>query len=122
MNYGKFFRLNLKESKIVDGIAVYDYIDLPAFLESSSENPISPKYPITAVITKDSVRFRLHYCAYRVESKNENGKVIAVQYYYDPQVAFKCSGVDSPAQLVHMQEVILELPFSEGNNYSREHN
>ena len=118
MNYGKFFRLNLKESKIVDGIAVYDYIDLPAFLESSSENPISPKYPITAVITKDSVRFRLHYCAYRVESKNENGKVIAVQYYYDPQVAFKCSGVDSPAQLVHMQEVILELPFSEGNNYS----
>lgn len=117
MNYGKFFRLNLKESKIVDGVAIYDYIDLPAFLESSSYNPISPKYPITAVITKDSVRFRLHYCAYRVESKNEKG-VIAVQYYYNPQVAFERSDVDSPAQLVHMQEVILELPFSEGNNNS----
>lgn len=103
MNYGKYFRLNLKESKVVDGIAVYDYIDLPAYFGRSKS--ISPKYPITAVICQDSVRFRLHYCAYKVEQ--EEGKVF--QYFYSSEEALKKHCVE--VRMVHMQEIILELPF-----------
>ena len=112
MNYGKYFRLNLWESKIVNGVAVYDYIDLPAYFDCSSDNLISPKYPITAVISKDAVRFRLHYCTFRQEGleNDENGNAVKnVKYFYS---------AGSAHQLVHMQEVILELPFSGGGNES----
>lgn len=111
MNYGKYFRLNLWESKIVDGVAVYDYIDLPAYFSSSADNLISPKYPITAVISKDAVRFRLHYCTFRQES---NEDVENVRYLYSADSVDR----DSRLQMVHMQEVILELPFSGGGNES----
>ena len=98
MNYGKFFRLNLKESKIVEKVAVYDYIDLPAYFGKSKK--MSPKYPITLCITGDSLRFRLHYCAYLDEDGN---------YFYESV------NKQGSIETVHMQEVILEIPFT---NYS----
>lgn len=109
MNYGKYFRLNLKESKVVDGIAVYDYIDLPAYFGRSKS--ISPKYPITAVICQDSVRFRLHYCAYKV---GEEGKNSTCKYLYSSEEALHLAHGNVEVQTVHMQEVILELPFVNG--------
>lgn len=98
MNYGKFFRLNLKESKIVENVAVYDYTDLPAYFGKSKK--MSPKYPITLCITRDSLRFRLHYCAYL----DADGK-------YSYEIENKQGSIET----VHMQEVILEIPFT---NYS----
>jgi len=97
MNSGKFFRLNLEDSKIVDKVAIYDYIDLPAYNETP--NRISPKYPITLCITQDTLRFSLHYCAFH-EEKTDN-------FYYDI-ADYKGEG---PLEMVHMQEIILEIPF-----------
>lgn len=97
MNSGKFFRLNLEDSKIVDKVAIYDYIDLPAYKEIP--NRISPKYPITLCITQDSVRFSLHYCAFHDENTDAFCYSIA---------DFQTKG---PLEMVHMQEVILEIPF-----------
>ena len=98
MNYGKFFKINLSES--VDGVTIYDYVDLPAYF--GELKTISPKYPINVVITKDAVRFRLHYCAY----KYEDG-----QYAYD---IVDNDNVTS-AKTVHQDEVILELPFADSS-------
>jgi len=127
MNYGKFFRLNLKESKLVDGIAVYDYIDLPAYFGSTK--PISPKYPITLIITNNCVKFRLHYCAYNVNEGQGTGK-----YFYEMDDAINEANKSSSnieknllngsirgedvVQIVHMQEVFLELPFDYTNRLS----
>ncbi len=58
MNCGKFFRINLNASKVGEGLAVYDYIDLPDY---GADESASPRYPVSMVITDDSVRFRLHY-------------------------------------------------------------
>ena len=104
MNYGKYFRLNLKESKVVDGVSVYDYIDLPAYFGPSKA--ISPKFPVTLVISNDAVRFRIHYCTYRLQDANKR----EVAYEYNPVVAFD-SVINDNLRTVHMQEVILELPF-----------
>ena len=59
MNYGRYFKLNQKVSKVVDGVTVYDYIDLPAFFGRSKDTPQTPKYPVSLVITNDAVRFLL---------------------------------------------------------------
>ena len=104
MNYGKFFRLNQRTSKIEEGISIYDYIDLPAYFESSESNEMSPKYPISATITEYSIRFRVHYSAYRVNKGNN-----LCDYLYNVKDAFK---VDKNTEIRHMEEVILELPFS----------
>lgn len=95
MNYGKFFRLNLAESKIVDKVAVYDYTDLPAYFGESKL--MSPKYPITLCITSDSLRFRLHYCAYHDGDDN---------FFYE------LNDKQGNIETIHMQEVILEIPYS----------
>lgn len=102
MNSGKFFRLNLEDSKIVDKVAIYDYIDLPAYKETP--NGISPKYPITLCITQDSLRFSLHYCAFHEENKEEKKDI----FYYD---IADYEGIGS-LEMVHLQEVILEIPFT----------
>lgn len=98
MNYGKYFQLNLDASRMVDGITVYDYLDMPAYF--GSPKAISPKYPLSVVITSDSVRFRLHYCAYKLDEND---------YSYNLQ---GLSRMVSGPETVHFQEVILELPYS----------
>lgn len=96
MNSGKFFRLNLEDSKIVDKVAIYDYIDLPAYF--GNPKAISPKYPVSLCITQDALRFQLHYCAYHsIDSSN---------FYYE--IGDKTSAFET----VHMQEVVLEIPFA----------
>lgn len=112
MNYGKFFRLNQRTSKIEDGVSIYDYIDIPAYFESSESNEMSPKYPISMTITESSVRFRVHYCAYRIERTEQNdtdGSNIDNDYLYGLEEAYN---TDSKASIRHMEEVILELPFA----------
>lgn len=100
MNYGKFFRLNQNISKIEDGIAIFDYIDLPAYFESSTENLMSPKYPISVSITEDNILFRVHYSAYKIGD---------TAYMYKVEDAFKNINSD----LIHMEEVILKLPYKD---------
>lgn len=98
MNSGKFFQLNLKESKVVNGVAIYDYIDLPAYFGDSEK--ISPKYPVRLVITSDSVRFSVHYCAF---------KHTAEEFVYNlDQSKIRITSPDT----IHAQAVILELPFA----------
>ena len=72
MNYGKFFRLNKNLSRIEDGFAIYDYIDLPAYFTPSSDNLMSPKYPVSITVLTDSVVFKLHYSAYKIEEVPSN--------------------------------------------------
>ena len=125
MNYGKFFRLNKHLSRIEDGFAIYDYIDLPAYFTPSKDNLMSPKYPISVMIMGDSVVFKLHYSAYKIEemSKREaqdesiKGYSNYPQYIYNIEVPSlisenKVKGGDT-TKIVHMEEIILELPFTD---------
>lgn len=115
MNYGRYFRLNRNLSRIEDGFAIYDYIDLPAYFIASKDNLMSPKYPISMMVTSDSVAFRLHYCAYKIEEDVNIGKKSPnyPQYLYE-----SCNRLDNSnkktgdtTKIAHMEEVILELPF-----------
>lgn len=96
MNYGKFFKLNLEESKVVDKVSVYDYMDLPAYF--GNPKPMSPKYPISVCITQDALRFCLHYCVYHKKG--------TCQFLYTID--------DKPGNIetIHMQEVFLEIPYA----------
>ena len=123
MNYGKFFRLNKNLSRIEGGFAIYDYIDLPAYFAPSMDNKMSPKYPISLIITSSSVIFRLHYSAYKIEeieevnTKGENSKY--PKYFYDHEIKkddlrediVKVKPGDT-TKIVHMDEVVLELPYT----------
>jgi len=109
MNIGRFFRLNQGLSVVVDGVVVYDYTGLPAYQGLASDNTMSPKYPISLVITPDSVRFRMHYCAYKTKWNDETGND-HYDYQYAVKDVFK-TGADN--NIAHVNEVILELPFVE---------
>ena len=125
MNYGKFFRLNKHLSRIEDGFAIYDYIDLPAYFTPSKDNLMSPKYPISVMIMGDSVVFKLHYSAYKIEKVSKQdaqdesikGYSNYPQYIYNKEAPSlisenKVKGGDT-TKIVHMEEIILELPFSD---------
>ena len=124
MNYGRYFRLNQALSKVEDGVAIYDYIDLPAYFGPSEDNPMSPKFPISVLITNDSVCFRLHYSAFKIEK--QRGKDSTEAKDEDPRYAYKEEDIDqkvfigkgdkSLMSMAHMEEVILELPFAENNS------
>ena len=105
MNIGRFFRLNQSLSVVVDGVVVYNYTELPAYQGLASDNTMSPKYPISLVITSDSVRFRMHYCNYKSSAVGA-----PPLYGYDMESVFNNNGKNN---LAHIEEVILELPFVE---------
>lgn len=114
MNYGKFFRLNQRTSKIDDGIAIYDYIDLPAYFEDSESNEMSPKYPISVTITENCVSFRVHYSAYKVKGEDSWNYLYNVKKAYNEDIHNDESDA-SKKDLKHMEEVILELPYESNN-------
>lgn len=136
MNYGRYFRLNQSLSKVADGVAVYDYVDLPAYFGPSVDNPMSPKYPISVTVTSDAVCFRLHYCAFKIEEKDcaykerkdnvkeENHKEEIrkfLEYAYDKDEVDnklqldegKVGKIDAGIGMAHMEEMILELPWND---------
>ena len=104
MNNGYFFRLNKNLSKTDAGIAIYDYIDLPAYFESSRANLMSPKYPISVSIRSDAVEFRVHYSVFRNENKTK-------YFNSTDEIRDNWEKVTS----AHMEEVILELPFTDNH-------
>lgn len=134
MNYGRYFRLNQALSKVVDGVAIYDYIDLPAYFGPSVDNPMSPKYPISVTVTSETVCFRLHYSAFKIEKKsldkvnklrlNENEKRRILDSDF-PQYAYNEDDINNKTLpkinnegltdvgMAHMEEVILELPYTD---------
>lgn len=99
MNYGRYFELDLMASKVEEGISVFNYIDLPdAAVDTSRQK--SPQYPIFVTFTPQSVKFILQYCVvYKY-----NGKILL-----DTQKCFQESSAG--LSVVHMEEVILELPL-----------
>lgn len=114
MNYGKFFRLNKNLSRIEDGFAIYDYIDLPAYFAPSMDNKMSPKYPISLMITSSSVIFRLHYSAYKIEKEKD---LNYPKYYYDHEIKddlrkeLEKEKSGYTTKIAHMEEIVLELPY-----------
>lgn len=121
MNYGRFFRLNQALSIVMDGVAIYDYIDLPAYFGPSMDNPMSPKYPISVTITSDSVCFRLHYNVYKIEKKiddNSNEQETPHYAYSKNDIEDKAFPVEDERNsnimgTAHMEEIILELPYTD---------
>ena len=69
MNHGHFFKLNQHLSRIDDGVAIFDYVALPAYQGLAKDNPMSSKFPISLVITSDSVRIRMHYCSFKSQKE-----------------------------------------------------
>jgi len=128
MNYGKFFRLNKNLSRIEEGFAVYDYIDLPAYFTSSLDNLMSPKYPVSMAVLADSVVFKLHYSAYKIEEDLDVTANLTdpqyPKYLYDvkDEVQKRGSNIKSGdvTKIAHMEETILELPYTDtvGRNLS----
>ena len=131
MNYGRYFRLNQALSKVVSGVAIYDYVDLPAYFGPSVDNPMSPKYPINVTITSDTISFRLHYSAFKLEKKSNfveilknDGKKRLINKEF-PQYAYDEEGINNKSLpkvgesgltdigMAHMEEVILDLPFAD---------
>lgn len=112
MNYGKFFRLNQKTSKIEDGIAIYDYIDLPAYFEDSDSNEMSPKYPISVAITENSVRFRVHYSVFKAKCNEEGYSYNVEEAFSINRCPFWCPTYDPSSDLKHIEEVLLGLPYT----------
>ena len=112
MNYGRYFRLNQALSKVVSGVAIYDYVDLPAYFGPSVDNPMSPKYPISVTITSDSVCFRLHYSAFKLDKSGDSD---FPQYAYDKDDIDKkaLNKMQVDIGMAHMEEVVLELPFAD---------
>ena len=114
MNYGKFFRLNKNLSRIEDGFAIYDYIDLPAYFAPSMDNKMSPKYPISLMITSSSVIFRLHYSAYKIEKEKD---LNYPKYYFDHEIKddlrkeLEKEKSGYTTKIAHMEEIVLELPY-----------
>lgn len=111
MNYGRYFRLNQALSKVVGGVAIYDYIDLPAYFGPSEQNPMSPKYPISVTITSETVCFRLHYSAFKLD---KSGDIDFPLYAYDKDIIDK-KNIDKSnvgIGMAHMEEIILELPYN----------
>lgn len=117
MNYGKFFRLNQNLSRIEEGFAIYDYIDLPAYFAPSMSNRMSPKYPISVLITPNSVIFRLHYSALKIENSQVGSDKNYPKYCYNKEAVVEAKPGDK-TEIVHMAEVILELPYADSINRS----
>lgn len=118
MNYGRYFRLNQALSKVVSGVAIYDYVDLPAYFGPSVDNPMSPKYPISMTITADAVCFRLHYSAFKIEKRkkendepNEKPRYAYTKEDLDEKAFVENNMSLSNLGMAHMEEVILELPY-----------
>ncbi len=57
MNNGSFFCLDHETSKIEEGIAIFDYVDLPDL--SDGDNIV--KYPVRLSISPDRVKFYVHF-------------------------------------------------------------
>lgn len=110
MNYGRFFRLNQNLSSVEDGVAIFDYIDLPAYFGAAESNKMSPQYPISVTVTPNSVQFRLHYSVYKL---SKEGKT---EYGYDVEsLKKKYAGQPHSIKMAHMHEVIIDLPFGDDN-------
>ena len=109
MNFGKYFKLNRNISRLEEGFVLFDYVDLPAYFESSESNLMSPKYPINVTITSDTVQFRLHYSSYKITDK-EGNKESVYKYNLD-YLEEEHLPQHSKIEMAHMEEVILELPF-----------
>lgn len=98
MNYGRYFALDLKASRVEDGISVFNYIDLVE-TKISGENRITPEYPIFVTITPTSVKFILQFCIYRIEDNDA--------------VYFSVSRTEGRSRISHMEEVLIELPLKD---------
>ena len=57
MNNGSFFCLDHETSKIEEGIAIFNYVDLPDL--SDGDNIV--KYPVRLSISPDRVKFYVHF-------------------------------------------------------------
>lgn len=104
MNYGRYFALDLKASRVEDGISVFNYTDLVE-TRVSGDNKMSPEYPIFVTITPSSVKFILQYCIYR----NSDGT------YFDFSDAIKSQ---KEIKISHMEEVLIELPLTDSAGVS----
>lgn len=119
MNNGYFFRLNKNLSRPDAGIVIYDYIDLPAYFESSKTNLMSPKYPISASIRSDAVEFRVHYSVFRNNDDvqpNYFNSINEIKPIFDEKNTF--ARAKTKVNIAHMEEVILELPFTDSHKQS----
>lgn len=120
MNYGRFFNLNQNLSDMVAGVTIFDYTELSAYEGLESDNTPSPKYPISMTITDNAVHFKMHYCIYRCSDANKDNPNPVYGFSIDDikrqLYSAHPSGSDEQYKqshnIVHIEEVILELPFT----------
>lgn len=106
MSKGYFFELNQRLSAIENGIAIFDYTELPADEGYNMDNPLMVRYPISVNINADAVCFKLHYCTYHYINVNDK----PIDYHQN----LETSAIDQGNWgLTHVEDVILELPFAE---------
>lgn len=91
---GRYFRLNLDSSVMKKGITVFEYYDLPAYFGVFNE--LSPRYPVSVVITETEVKFLLHYFTFYSEVTNS--------YVFDIHKGKAC-------QTNHTEEEIMSFKF-----------
>lgn len=107
MNCGHFFALDIDATCLNEKVAVFHYIDLPAYI--GIKYPMSPQYPVSVVITNNSVKFMLHYCVYRTEKSDEDERKL-YEYSYELPLP-----MPKGTKIIHMEEELFELPYSAGS-------
>ena len=113
MSKGYFFELNQHLSAVEKGIAIFDYTELQAYDGAQKEDSETAKYPINMVITADAVCFKLHYFTYYHYNYGDNNKPISYHRYLDSTLDTEIhEGKKSHWDLTHVEDVILELPFT----------
>ncbi len=132
MNNGYFFALDIeKSSSQEDNLTVYNYVDLPAYLGNPCEG--APKYPVSVIITGESVKFVLHYTVYKYEHtvgklticphlvkncklsdsrnvRSQNNLPLSYFHHTLPKDSASHWGKNN-IKIFHMEEVLFELPF-----------
>ena len=119
---GRYFRFNVDSSLESEGISCFEYHDLPVYFGVFNE--MSPRYPISVVITPSEVKFMIHYfiytddeCKIDSEYSYKIGKNIhAIQHAEETILSFSYS-TDSNEAYAKELKGIFEVVFPDTDNH-----
>ncbi len=88
MNSGSFFRLDLRTSKVDEGITLFNYIDVPDLCAKDDE----VRFPVKLSVSSDSVSFFVHYFKENDTPPHAEDVILSLP--------FKSSGTESLASTI----------------------
>ena len=121
---GRYFRLDVDTSVVGDGISVFEYHDLPIYFEEF--NGMSPRYPISVVISAEEVKFLIHYFTFATSEEDNfadcptklvNGADCVIRHTEECIMLFNYSRNSDDALASPLKE-IFDTVFPQGKIFS----